>query len=165
MQMNCDEINYPSSILSEFGDDQLNFTINVPESWISKITDGTDKFVRFSDTLYHSTDFETLYIGQTVLPKRFNLDDEFGAVFKLIEQDTNIVILDNGTCIIDDLKGKWVLSDNFSFKTDSLDAKDLHVLISSDKNYYSISASVYGNNETEERMCKLINLLYTFEEK
>jgi len=164
-QINCDGINYPLSILRETSHNEFNFTVEVPKSWISDVSYGDiDKIVAFSGT-HQAGDMETLYFGQTPLPDKFSIKDEFNTVLKKRTLDTNIVVLDNGVCVIDDLNGKWFLADNFLFKSDSLDTKDLYVLVASDKNYYSIFASVYGNNEVEERMCQLINVLYTFEEK
>ncbi len=118
------------------------------------------------EKLSQITGFEKLHVIQENLPDKFNLSNEFNKERDRLTSYEYSTTLGSGDNQIDGLSGKWLLSDSVEFSgTDSMSVRELFVLMPSDKHYYEITASVYGNEKVEERMCQMMESVYSFKER
>jgi len=132
------------------------FSDTIPKLTDQELIEISDK--EFNDIYYEYT---SLTLAQDTIYKGFNYKEGWKGISSLIKSKDDNVIVENGVANYNGRNIEWIkYNDNTNLK-DSLINLTLATCIIGERNFITIRACVFGEKETEERMCKLVDIINT----
>ncbi|MFT4665266.1 MAG: hypothetical protein ACI9XB_002221 [Gammaproteobacteria bacterium] len=141
------------------------YELEVPKTWQYELSFKEPyRTCLFQNSSGSNYNFESLTITDGLNYDGYSQRKAFDETINLLKNDSNIRRIKNGSYTVNSQKLSWVLYENLEHEKDDLGCLTLAVLTeaSNKKHYFWMLASIFGDEEIENRMCNLIEIINTF---